>query len=44
MELAKSFEPRDIEGRWYPMWESRGYFAADFARHIPRYADRDRMD
>jgi len=21
----------------------RGYFAADFARHIPRYADRDRM-
>jgi valyl-tRNA synthetase len=28
MELAKSFEPADIEGRWYPLWESRGYFAA----------------
>jgi valyl-tRNA synthetase len=28
MELAKSFEPRDIEARWYPAWESRGYFAA----------------
>ena len=28
MELAKSFEPADIERRWYPMWESRGYFAA----------------
>ncbi|MBI4989079.1 MAG: valine--tRNA ligase [Rhodocyclales bacterium] len=28
MELAKSFEPADIERRWYPLWESRGYFAA----------------
>ena len=30
MELAKSFEPQDIEGRWYPLWESRGYFKAGF--------------
>ncbi len=28
MELAKSFEPAEIERRWYPLWESRGYFAA----------------
>ncbi|MFV0664449.1 valine--tRNA ligase [Denitromonas sp.] len=28
MELAKSFEPADIERRWYPDWESRGYFDA----------------
>lgn len=28
MELAKSFEPADIEQRWYPVWESNGYFAA----------------
>jgi valyl-tRNA synthetase len=28
MELAKSFEPAAIERRWYPEWESRGYFAA----------------
>ncbi len=28
MELAKSFEPKEIESRWYPVWESRGYFAA----------------
>lgn len=27
-ELAKSFEPADIEARWYPVWESRGYFKA----------------
>ncbi len=28
MELAKSFEPAEIERRWYPEWESRGYFDA----------------
>ena len=28
MELAKAFEPADIERRWYPEWESRNYFAA----------------
>jgi len=28
MELAKSFEPAEIERRWYPAWEARGYFAA----------------
>ncbi len=28
MELAKSFDPAEIERRWYPIWESRGYFAA----------------
>jgi valyl-tRNA synthetase len=26
--LAKSFDPGEIERRWYPLWESRGYFAA----------------
>ncbi|MBU6189390.1 MAG: class I tRNA ligase family protein, partial [Betaproteobacteria bacterium] len=24
--LAKSFEPGDIEARWYPLWEGRGCF------------------
>jgi valyl-tRNA synthetase len=28
MELAKSFEPKDIESRWYPKWEESGYFRA----------------
>ena len=27
MELEKSFDPHAIESRWYPIWESRGYFA-----------------
>jgi len=28
MELAKAFEPADIERRWYPEWETQNYFAA----------------
>lgn len=28
MELAKSFEPADIERRWYPDWEAKGHFNA----------------
>ncbi|MBX3640824.1 MAG: valine--tRNA ligase [Nitrosomonas sp.] len=26
MELAKSFDPRQIENRWYSAWEAAGYF------------------
>ena len=37
MELAKSFEPRDIEHRWYPVWESRGYFEARGNASQPPY-------
>jgi len=33
MELAKSFEPADIERRWYPVWESNGHFAAGLDRN-----------
>ena len=25
--MDKSFEPREIEARWYPLWEESGYFA-----------------
>jgi valyl-tRNA synthetase len=28
MELAKAFEPANIERRWYPEWEAKNYFAA----------------
>ncbi|GAA5236796.1 valine--tRNA ligase [Verticiella sediminum] len=31
-ELPKSFEPRAIEARWYPVWEERGYFKGE--RHV----------
>ena len=30
MELAKAFDPHAIESRWYPFWESHGYFTATF--------------
>ena len=30
MELEKSFDPHGIESRWYPFWESSGYFKAGF--------------
>ncbi len=32
MELAKAFEPADIERRWYPEWETQNYFAAGVDR------------
>ncbi|OGV73907.1 MAG: valine--tRNA ligase, partial [Methylophilales bacterium RIFCSPHIGHO2_02_FULL_57_10] len=34
-ELDKSFEPKNIEGRWYPFWESHGYFAAGLNTNNP---------
>jgi valyl-tRNA synthetase len=37
MELAKSFEPKDIEQRWYPAWEARGYFAVRGEDKNPAY-------
>ncbi|MEO8039488.1 MAG: class I tRNA ligase family protein, partial [Betaproteobacteria bacterium] len=38
MELAKSFEPAEIERRWYPIWEARGYFAAGTTIGKPAFA------
>src|SRR4051812_26560019 len=37
MELAKSFEPHAIESKWYPIWESRGYFKPSFAPGAPAF-------
>ena len=37
MELDKSFEPSAIEKRWYPIWESRGYFHAGHDPERPAY-------
>jgi valyl-tRNA synthetase len=31
-QLSKSFEPAEIESRWYAEWEARGYFSA--GRHV----------
>ena len=37
MELAKSFEPRTIEGKWYPYWESHGLFKPSMRDDVPAY-------
>jgi valyl-tRNA synthetase len=37
MELAKSFEPHAIEARWYPLWESRGYFKPSMNAAAPAF-------
>jgi valyl-tRNA synthetase len=37
MELAKSFEPAEIEKRWYAQWESAGYFKASNNAEAPAY-------
>jgi len=37
MELAKSFDPHEVEKRWYPIWESAGYFAHSAGSEKPPY-------
>ena len=37
MELAKTFEPHAIEDKWYPIWESRGYFKPSWAPGAPPF-------
>jgi valyl-tRNA synthetase len=38
MELAKSFEPADIEQFWRTEWEKRGYFAATMDADKPSFS------
>ena len=38
MELAKSFEPGDIERRWYDKWEQAGHFAPNMDETRPSFA------
>lgn len=37
-ELAKSFEPAQIENRWYETWEKRGYFAGKLDPTKPSFS------
>ena len=37
MELAKSFDPHEVESRWYSLWESRGYFRNSSDPQKPPY-------
>ncbi|MEN3364458.1 MAG: valyl-tRNA synthetase [Burkholderiales bacterium] len=38
MELAKSFEPADIEKRWRTEWEQRGYYTATTDADKPSFS------
>jgi valyl-tRNA synthetase len=38
MELAKTFDPHEVERRWYPLWETRGYFRHSGDTSKPPYA------
>ncbi|MDN3577594.1 valine--tRNA ligase [Chitinimonas viridis] len=38
MELAKSFEPGDIERRWYQTWEQAGYFKPSMDTSVPSFS------
>jgi valyl-tRNA synthetase len=29
MEIPKAYDPKEVEGRWYPVWESRHYFTPE---------------
>ena len=37
-ELAKSFEPNEIEARWYPAWEKSGCFKAGLEPKKPAFS------
>ena len=36
-ELPKTYNPQEIESRWYQWWESKGYFRADAASQKPPF-------
>ncbi|NLT67138.1 MAG: valine--tRNA ligase [Acidobacteria bacterium] len=36
--LAKSYDPREFEQKWYDFWETKGYFEADSASTRPRFS------
>ncbi|MDD3153945.1 MAG: valine--tRNA ligase [Victivallaceae bacterium] len=37
-QLPKAYEPADIEKKWYPLWENRGYFHSDPNSGKPPYS------
>jgi valyl-tRNA synthetase len=37
-ELSKTYDPADVEDKWYSFWEARGYFFADETRPGPRFS------
>jgi valyl-tRNA synthetase len=36
-EISKTYNPQEVEGRWYRLWEDRGYFRADAKSSRPSF-------
>src|SRR5205085_12608245 len=37
-EFSKTYNPHEVESRWYGWWESKGYFRADAKSTKPAFA------
>jgi valyl-tRNA synthetase len=37
-EIPKTYNPQEVEGRWYQWWESKGFFRADAKSQKPMFA------
>ena len=37
-ELSKSYDPTEVESRWYPLWLEKGYFRAEAASTKPPFS------
>src|SRR5216117_2661018 len=38
VEISKTYEAKEVEGRWYQWWESKGFFRADAKSRKPVFA------
>ncbi|HYR42447.1 MAG TPA: valine--tRNA ligase [Terriglobia bacterium] len=38
VEISKTYEAKEVEGRWYQWWESKGYFRADAKSRRPAFS------
>ena len=38
VDISKTYEAKEVEGRWYQLWESRGYFRADAKSDRPVFS------
>jgi len=38
VEITKTYNPQEVESRWYGWWESKGYFRADANSSKPAFA------
>src|SRR6266852_1834284 len=38
VEISKTYDAKEVEGRWYQWWESKGYFRADARSARPAFS------